>query len=295
MSDWPIGLSTGCFYHTSIFRCLEEIRRGGFCMLEICSSKDHLDYHDLDAVDELSRRMAADGVEAYSFHAPFAGDIDITALDEEQRRRSRDELLLAVEAAARLRVRYLVIHPGPEESIAPPPEEHLQRLWNAAGVLDSVSQRCREVGIGIVLENMLPHLLFGNMRDMLWIMGAVSHIRVGTCLDTGHAFLTGELYRVLYKLSGHLQMIHANDNRGAGDDHLPPGRGDIDWRRLLTELSGVDFRGGIILELAGHRDRSPETILAEARAARNHLRSISRELALSSPPTVRAPHQPDLG
>jgi sugar phosphate isomerase/epimerase len=295
MSDWPIGMSTGCFYHTSIFDCLEPIRAGGFSMLEICSSKHHLDYHDLATIDEVSRRLIEDGLEAYSFHAPFSPNIDITSLDQGHREHSKQELLLAAEAAAHLGVRFLVIHPGPEESLAPPPAEHLRRLQNAADVLEVVSQRCHELRIGIVLENMLPHLLFGNMRDMLWIMGAIANVNVGTCLDTGHAHLTGEVYNVLYKLSGHLQMIHANDNRGTYDDHLPPGEGQIDWRRMLTELSELDFRGARFRDLTSPPGADTAEFMRRARIARRDLRAIARDLALSSPPTVHAPHLESLG
>lgn len=38
MSDWAVGLSTGCFYQKSIFEVLETIRNGGFSLIEICSS-----------------------------------------------------------------------------------------------------------------------------------------------------------------------------------------------------------------------------------------------------------------
>ena len=88
----------------------------------------------------------------------------------------------------------------------------------------------------------------------------------------------------MHKLSGHLQMIHANDNNGGYDDHNPPGEGKIDWKRLLLELSRIEFNGGIILELSGNKP--PEIVLAQARQARMFLRNISRQLALSCPPTV---------
>ncbi len=56
------------------------------------------------------------------------------------------------------------------------------------------------------------------------------------------------------------------------------------WKRLLTELSQIEFHGGFILELSGNKE--PEIVLAEARGARRYLREISRQLALPSPPTV---------
>jgi len=286
MNDWPVGLSTGCFYQKSIFDCLESIQQNGFNMVEICSFPAHLDYHDHDAARRAAKRMEELSMEAYSFHAPFAKHIDISSRDAQERNASLQEILRAAETAAILQVRYFVIHPGPEQEKSPqtPCAERIQKMENVASMLDKVAQRCQELGVGCVLENKLPHLLFGGTSDILWILGAMNAINVGTCLDTGHAFLSGDLYNVMHKLSGHLQMIHANDNCGTFDDHKAPGLGNIDWQRVLIELSQIEFHGGIILELAGNKE--PAVVLAEARRARLYLREISRRLALSCPPTV---------
>ncbi len=291
MNDWPIGLSTGCFYRQSIFDCLDAIYQGGFSMIEVCSFPAHLDYHDLGAVKRAAMEISARGLECYSFHAPFADHIDITAADAGQREVSLQEILKAAEAAARLEVRYFVIHPGPEHAVRPPCEELFRRMEQAAQILNRVARRCQELGMLCVLENKLPHLIFGSTSDLLWIMGALTTLEIGTCLDTGHAYLSGDIYHVMHKLSGHLQMIHANDNSGNFDDHLPPGQGEIDWTHLLSELSETAFHGSFILELAG--GRPAEQILQEARQARRYLRGISRRLALSSPPTVSVAHRPE--
>ena len=290
MSDWPVGLSTGSFYQKSLFECLELIRNSGFSLIEVCSFPAHLDYHDLEAVRHAARRIDELGMEAYSFHAPFADHIDITALNPDQRNTALQEILKAAEAAAALQVRYFVIHAGPEHALHPACVERFQRMENAASTLNKVAQRCRELGIGCTLENKLPHLLFGSTSDILWILGAMNTVNIGTCLDTGHAYLSGDLYHVMHKLSGHLQFVHANDNSGNYDDHKPPGEGNIDWNKLLTELSQIEFHGGIILELSGNKE--PDIVLAEAMRARRYLRDIARRLALSSPPTVSVPRRP---
>ena len=289
MSDWPVGLSTGCFYRKSIFDCLEAILNGGFTMIEVCSFPAHLDYHDIDTVKRAAKRMNELGMEPYSLHAPFADQIDISALNPDQRSASTGEILKAVEAAARLQVRYLVIHPGPEHLPKQTCQEHIQRMENAATALNIIANRCHELGIGCVLENKLPHLLFGSTSDILWILGAMKTVNIGTCLDTGHAYLSGDIYNVMHKLSGHLQMIHANDNRGTYDDHSPPGTGNIDWNRLLALLTETGFHGAFILELAGQDDVNG--LLNQARRARLYLREIGRRIALSNAPTVAAASQ----
>jgi sugar phosphate isomerase/epimerase len=75
-------------------------------------------------------------------------------------------------------------------------------------------------------------------------------------------------------------MIHAHDNQGADDNHLPPGDGKIDWKKFLCDLVEVRFRGTFILEVAGHDD--PAITMANARRGRSYLREIARRLALQT-------------
>lgn len=279
MSDWAVGLSTGCFYQTSIFDCLEQIRDSGFGLIEVCSYPAHLDYHDHEKVKSAANRFRDLGLEPFSFHAPFADDIDITAIDQGYRDRSRDELMRAADAAALLEVRYFVIHPGPEKS-GLPEHERIGRMHNAAAVLDEVARHCQQNRVSLVLENMLPHLFSGHVRDLMWILGAMQSTDIGICLDTGHAHLSGDLGTVAHKLSGHLRMVHASDNRGHGDDHLPPGDGEIDWPRFLDQLAQHHFKGTLILEIAGDENRNAGEILEGAKRARRYLRDHSRRLPL---------------
>jgi sugar phosphate isomerase/epimerase len=278
MTNWPISLSTGCFYQQSILDCLETIRASGFSMIEVCSSPAHLDYHDLGAVRAVAARIDQLGMEAYSFHAPFADRIDISSLDADRRQLALKEILQALEAAAALQVHYFVLHPGPEHANIPPNEERLRRMENVVATINCVARRCAELGIGCVLENKLPHLLFGNTSDILWILDAVDGVEVGACLDTGHAFLSGDLANMVRKLAGHLRVIHAHDNRGHSDDHLPPGDGKIDWPWLMRELVATGFHGVLVLELAGAPDMV--ATMANACRGRSFLRGIARRLAM---------------
>ena len=288
MTNWPIGLSTGCFYRTPLIDCLETIRGSGFSMIEVVFSPPHLDYRNPQAVQEAAARIDALGLEAYSFHAPFADDIDISSLESGCREHALAEILRAVEAAASLGVHYFVIHPGPENGDIPSREERMLRIENVCSILERVAARCSEVGIQCVLENKLPHLMFGQSADLLWILTCLKGNRVGACLDTGHAHLAGELYPLVHKMAPYLRLLHVHDNKGHGDDHLPPGDGRIDWTALLKELAAVNFTGAFILELAGGGE--PDVIMARARRARSYLRQRARRLALAPANSLNLSH-----
>jgi len=269
-----IGLSTGCFYSRPILGVLDEIRVSGFDRIEVCSFPAHLDYHNLDDVARAGEKIHALGIHPVSFHAPFADKIDITSLDPALREMATKELLNACEAAAVLGVDHLVLHPGPERSGRPPEEEFMARMRHATESLNIVAKRCCELNIHLLLENMLPHLLFGHVNDMLYLLGSIRDCEVGACLDTGHAYLSRELGVVANKLSGHLQLIHVNDNRGDHDDHLPPGEGHIDWPWFISELKRWNYSGNLILELSSHKNESVADMLNRARQSREYLTNL---------------------
>jgi|CZKQ01.1.fsa_nt_gi sugar phosphate isomerase/epimerase len=280
MPHWRIGLSTGCFYNQNIIDCLPLIRESGFSTIEVCSSPTHLDFHNEAAVNRAAARISELGMEAYSLHAPFAPNIDISSSDAAQREASLVEICKAANAAALLHAHYFVLHPGPENHGPAPAEEQLSNMQHVIDSINRIARRCRELGVICVLENKLPHLLFGNTSDILWILDGINGAEVGVCLDTGHAFLSGDVHNLTHKLAGHLRMVHAHDNGGIRDDHLPPGDGKIDWTQLLQDLVAVHFHGPFILEMAGGAD--PNATMANARRGRSYLRRLARRLALQN-------------
>jgi sugar phosphate isomerase/epimerase len=260
-----------------ILDCLEPISAAGFNLVEICSLPSHFNFHDQEKVRLTARKLQDLGMVACSFHAPFADHIDITSLDERTRRRSIEEVLVAARAAAGLSARSFVIHPGPEHSGTPPPGERERRLEHVAVSLSEIAERCHEMGVQCLLENKLPHLLFGNIPDMMWILGAMSTVQVGVCLDTGHAHLAGNLDHAVQKLANYLRLVHASDNLSRFDDHRPPGRGDINWWRLLGQLQQAGFSSPIVLEIASQG--SADDTLRAAKEGVQFLLEQGRSLA----------------
>lgn len=273
-TPWPIGLSTGCFYRQDICGVLPEIQLSGFRELEICSWTKHLDYHAEADILRARDMLRALELRPVSFHAPFADRIDITSLDDTVREAAVQELLTACRAAALLGSERIVLHPGPERTGRPPEHEFVRHMRHAAQSLNRVAACCCEEGIELLLENMLPHLLFGHTSDMLYLLGEISTCAVGTCLDTGHAFLSGDLGSVIHKLSWHLKMVHINDNRGDWDAHLIPGEGSIDWQWLIAELRHRNFQGPLIIEMSGGEQESVSDVLLRAQRGRDFLERL---------------------
>ena len=271
MTEWMVGVSTGCCWKESIFSCFEPIKRAGFQQIEVCSHPGHLDYHDVRLDQCAARLIRSLELEAYSFHAPFREEIDITSLDTDARTRAKTELLFAADAAAMLGAKYFVLPAGPEKTELQD-RERLERLGNAARVLEDAYTHCHSIGIKLVLENMLPHLFAGRTDNLLWLLETLHKSDLGMCLDTGHAFLGRYLLDTARRFSNRLTMIHASDNHGHWDEHLPPGEGEIVWPALLRQLRDLRFAGMFILEVAGLDDQ--RTALARARRGKEYLQRV---------------------
>ena len=186
------------------------------------------------------------------------------------------ELCRACEAAGILNARYIVLHPGPEQENHLQPHEWYPRMQLAAESLNEVAAYCSKIGLTLLLENMLPHLMFGHVRDMLYLLGSIDSMNAEACLDTGHAYLSGDLPCVAHKLSGHLRMVHANDNSGDRDDHLPPGRGSIHWEPLVRQI--LEARPDAVFVLELHGGPEPREILQGATGARHFLEKIADDV-----------------
>jgi len=282
MKNWTIGFSTGCFGDHSLVSILESIR-GRFTILELSSATAHLDFQDHDQIRQAGERLRILGLKAWSVHAPFGPALDLSAADAEQRRVSYHALRVTAEGAARLGARQLVMHPGPDRSLRLTRLEKHERLERAAEHIDHLARLCRELGLNLLLENALPHLVFGSGDDMAWLLETLSGSGVGWCMDTGHAFLSGEMYKLIRRLAPHLRMCHIHDNRSQYDDHLPPGQGLIDWVHLLKELSHTGFPGLLMLELAYHANQPRSVVVESAARARDFLLETAYRQGIPGP------------
>jgi sugar phosphate isomerase/epimerase len=77
---------------------------------------------------------------------------------------------------------------------------------------------------------------------------------VCVCIDPSHRSLGGFLFDSLARFGHRLVHIQASDNRGMSDDHLPPGRGIIDWPRFRSALDAEGYSGVFLLEISGNGD-----------------------------------------
>jgi sugar phosphate isomerase/epimerase len=71
-------------------------------------------------------------------------------------------------------------------------------------------------------------------------------------LDTANQFfMKDDLFLSLIRLQGHVDYIHVSDNRGDRVEHLPPGKGAIEWDRFFETLDRTGFSGRFGIDVGG--------------------------------------------
>jgi deoxyribonuclease-4 len=173
-----------------------------------------------DEVSQFRRTLRQTRLRLPMAHSSYL--LNLASPEEQTRRRSIDALLDEMGRAERLRLRYLILHPGAHLDSGE--EAGLARI---AGALDEVHARCPDYRIQILLETTagqgttLGHR-FEHLARILEL--AAQPERLGVCFDTCHVFAAGyalspeKEYRSTLRAFhrtvglGRLRVFHVNDS-----------------------------------------------------------------------------------
>ena len=258
--SWRIGISTGACTDRPILDVLPPIRAAGASGVEVGTPPKHFDPWSEAQVRDLGQQLSGLRLEAVSIHTPFGGLLDLADANAHHRHAAIGAALTAASALKRLGGRLVIVHPS---DLQRHDHDANARLADAARSLALLAENCIQADLTLVVESPLPHLIGGHPDEFARLLRELP-ASVGVCLDTGHTFL-GKHWRRFIEVAGpRLTHVHANDNHGTWDDHLPPGCGAIDWADIARSLQETRFTGWVMLELACPGDEALDGHLKEA-------------------------------
>lgn len=195
---------------------------------EFCTAANFDEHFDeWDARARSAMRMS----DRFVLHAPFA-ELSPCAIDPMIRRVVRFRLDQAAGLCDRYGIARMVVHSG-----------FMPRVYFDEWFVEQSAKFFREFLAGrpnsfeLLIENVLdadPACL----RDMV---EAIGDRRAGVCLDVGHAHVASKapVREWLRALAPNLRHVHAHDNDGSFDAHLPPGEGTIGFPKLFGEIAAL--------------------------------------------------------
>ena len=235
----------------------------------VTKSANQWDARDLDDEEVRTFRRT---LRATRLRFPMAHDsylINLASPDEALYRRSVEALVVEMGRAERLRLRYLVVHPGACMDAA---EE--VGLTQVARALDEVHGRCRGFRARILLETTAGQgsTLGRRFEHLARILALVAEPgRLGVCFDTCHVFAAGyalapeaeyrATLRAFDRVIGlkRLRAFHLNDSRkplgSRVDRHAHIGRGCLGLEPFRLLVNDPRFRNRpMVLETPKEED-----------------------------------------
>lgn len=205
------------------------------------------DQHEMDprlpGARELAEMGRAAGV-GFTLHLPFV-DWNIASLVPQMQQLSLERTQRAIAFGAEIGAACGVLHTGSVPLRLPEAVAHAHQLINEA--LERL-----ELAIPVALENLgLSEVdLLETPSELAELLE--THPRYGLCLDVGHALIQRGSGgpQEYHRLAGsRLIHLHLHDNHGDQDEHLPCGKGAVDWGWVRGALEG--FAGTAALEVTG--------------------------------------------
>ena len=202
------------------------------------------------ALSDIKKGLADTELSLMQLHTDWK---NMASPDENERREATDFYKRWADYALELEAEELVIHPG-----APFPVRDRRRAVKLyVNSLTELAEHIKGTTLKLSLENeggeIEPEYRFGctpsELRDI--IEGVDSEGQIGICLDTSHAVSGGlDLKDAIcqggrYIISTHLHDTSIPDR----EEHLPPGKGLIDWRAVMKVFKKIEYSGPYIFEV----------------------------------------------
>lgn len=245
-----------------LFDAVDFARHAGLEAFEVWA--DHPHAHPDETASDVRTRLRRDLAEfaRVSVHGPL-GNASLASINPGIWRESVRQYLGAIELAHDIGATVVVVHPGDLRDARFLSD--FTRLSEEA--LGQLARRAEELGVDLAVENCGPYHagVDRTAAGLVALIEGAGSRRVGACLDVGHAAVNGNLSDLVRLLGERIIHLHVHDNHGRRDEHLPVGRGTIDFGPLAPLLPR--FGGSAIAEVvwdAAAAAETPEELLRAA-------------------------------
>ena len=193
-----------------------------------------------EATAEIRRLSELYGMEM-TYHAPQGNLWDFGVLPFET---AVDRLRECVDRTVSIRAKYMTFHLGIVVG-----EGREDAIRQGGDVILTVLPDAEKAGICLCVENVFDNCSVATVSDCDILVEQLNTPLVKFTLDTGHGNLCGCLHELVETFPERLVFAHLHDNNGIKDQHFVPGRGTIDWRRLIGDLDRTGYSGPLNFEL----------------------------------------------
>ena len=227
---------------------IEDIAALGFDYLELAMDPPNAHYSTVrDDRAKIQSALAAHSMQLVCHLPTFVSIADLT---ESIRQASLDEMYNSLEVAAELNALKVVLHPGHIGGLASFVMDMALDLGMQS--LEAIIAKADRFGLSVCLENMFPRIQsFYEPAHFTDILERFPDLKL--TLDSGHANIGSRdeqrIFDFIRQFSHRIGHVHLSDNLGHRDDHLPIGKGTINFQKIAEALNACEYDDTITLEI----------------------------------------------
>ena len=139
---------------------------------------------------------------------------------------------------------------GQQFEVIVDPDFDWKNQWEVlVDTMNICAEQSKKAGLKLCLEPRVGEMV-SNSDGAMRLIDAVGDENFGVILDTGHLHAQKEILPLsVEKLNGSIFYVHTSDNDGCSNEHLPLGKGTIDWEGLFLALQKHKFNGYVGIDL----------------------------------------------
>lgn len=263
-----LGCSTITFRHRVLFDALESIAASELKKVDIACIPGFCDHinpleSSVQEEQELQSRLRALGLAVSTLNVS-AGGLNTNRKDFVFR-----YVKAAIDLADRLGCYAITIPTGSKVANAELWEEHAHV---SAGSIRELADHAMEKGLRLTLEAPHTGTLSEDVAETARFFQLLKDPRVACTFDTSHVARGNPVpvAQCIAMIGAEIGHVHLRDCIGE-NNHMAPGKGDIDFTGVLVELQKVGYAGDLILELEGEDN---EQSAAELTLAVNYINDL---------------------
>ncbi|MBW6517017.1 MAG: sugar phosphate isomerase/epimerase [ANME-2 cluster archaeon] len=190
-------------------------------------------------INEIASVLETTGLDL-SVHLPFS-DLNLASLNEPIWNETLRQMMQWIQLMAPCS-KLAVVHPG---HLSPLGMQLPDLAWQRN--IQGLRQLCDHAALfdmTVGVENMVNmEFIFGkHAEEMLGMIESVDRDNLGLTFDVGHANTNKAVTSFLEKCQANIVHVHLHDNKGRRDEHLPLGKGSVDWAAVTGKLPKRDIR-----------------------------------------------------
>ncbi|MGC8658458.1 MAG: sugar phosphate isomerase/epimerase family protein [Desulfomonilaceae bacterium] len=232
---------------------LREIADLGFDYVEIAMDPPESHHSSLKWIQKELLSILQERRLDVIFHLPTF--VSLADLTESIRTASLREVLDSLEVAADFNPLKVVLHPPYITGLGIFVSDQARKY--GLECLDAIVSKADGLGLTLCIENMFAktHMLVeaDHFEDIFRRFPKLKFT-----LDTGHANIGSNgkrIFELISRFPDRLGHVHASDNFGKEDNHLPIGAGTVDFTRIAKALKNIGYDDTVTFEIFS-RDRS---------------------------------------